>query len=95
MYFINFRNSNIIVNDFKFLFMVYIGIAFMFLSCSGQGNSANAELNDSRNTSVQQSTLPAIMVSADYKIPKDYVDNTGAYIPQNGKPTIVFVDSIW
>ena len=75
--------------------MVYIGIAFMFLSCSSQEHSANAELNDSRNTSVQKNTLPAVMVSADYKVPKDYVDNTGAYIPQNGKPTIVFVDSIW
>ena len=50
---------------------------------------------DSRDTLAVESTLPAVMVSSDYEIPKGYVDNTGAYIPQNGKPTIVFVDSIW
>ncbi|MCH2657599.1 MAG: hypothetical protein MKZ81_01155 [Dehalococcoidia bacterium] len=84
-----------VMNQFKFLSIIYIGIAFIFISCSGQESTTSAELNDSRDTLAVESTLPAVMVSSDYEIPKGYVDNTGAYIPQNGKPTIVFVDSIW
>lgn len=37
----------------------------------------------------------AVLVSADYQHPSEYVDNTGAYLPANGKPTVVFVDAIW
>jgi len=36
-----------------------------------------------------------VLVSADYTHPNDHVDNTGAYLPTNGKPTLVFVDAIW
>ena len=40
-------------------------------------------------------TGPAVLVAADYQYPGDRVDSTGAYLPSNGKPTIVFVDAIW
>ena len=40
-------------------------------------------------------TGPAVIVAADYAIPDDRVDSTGAYLPANGKPTVVFVDAIW
>ena len=40
-------------------------------------------------------TGPAVLVSADYQYPGDRVDSTGAYLPANGKPTLVFVDAIW
>ena len=40
-------------------------------------------------------TGPAVTVAADYVIPDDRVDSTGAYLPANGKPTVVFVDAIW
>ena len=40
-------------------------------------------------------TGPAVIVAADYVIPDDRVDSTGAYLPANGKPTVVFVDAIW
>ena len=36
-----------------------------------------------------------ILVAVDYAHPNDHVDNTGAYLPTNGKPTLVFVDAIW
>ena len=36
-----------------------------------------------------------VLVAADYAHPSDHVDNTGAYLPTNGKPTLVFVDAIW
>ena len=40
-------------------------------------------------------TGPAVLVTADYEAPEDRVASTGAYIPSNGKPTLVFVDAIW
>jgi hypothetical protein len=38
---------------------------------------------------------PAILVAEGYQAPRDKVDSTGAYIPANGKPTLVWVDAIW
>ena len=40
-------------------------------------------------------TGDAVLVAADYAHPQDRVDNTGAFLPANGKPTLVFVDAIW
>lgn len=40
-------------------------------------------------------THEAVLVAPDYRPPKGRVDSTGAYIPANGKPTLVFVDAIW
>ncbi len=40
-------------------------------------------------------TGPAVLVAADYEPPEDHVASTGAYLPSNGKPTLVFVDAIW
>ncbi|MSP22833.1 MAG: hypothetical protein EXR66_07465 [Dehalococcoidia bacterium] len=38
---------------------------------------------------------PAVLVANGYQAPKDNVDSTGAYVPANGKPTLVWVDAIW
>ena len=40
-------------------------------------------------------TGPAVLVSSGYQPPEDRVPSTGAYLPVNGKPTLVFVDAIW
>lgn len=40
-------------------------------------------------------TGPAVLVAASYEPPTDRVDSTGAFLPANGKPTLVFVDAIW
>ena len=40
-------------------------------------------------------TGPAVTVAADYAPPADHVPSTGAYLPANGKPTLVYVDAIW
>lgn len=40
-------------------------------------------------------TGPAVTVPEGYVHPTDAVANTGAYLPTNGKPTLVFVDAIW
>ncbi len=40
-------------------------------------------------------TGPAVLVEVGYEPPRDYVASTGAYLPANGKPTLVYVDAIW
>lgn len=40
-------------------------------------------------------TGPASVVPAGYRAPTDHVPSTGAFLPANGKPTLVFVDAIW
>ena len=40
-------------------------------------------------------TGPAVLVASNYVPPGDRVDSTGAFLPANGKPTLVFVDAIW
>lgn len=40
-------------------------------------------------------TGPAVLVANSYEPPEDHVPSTGAYLPVNGKPTLVFVDAIW
>jgi hypothetical protein len=40
-------------------------------------------------------TGPAVVVPAGYEPPGDIVDSTGAFLPANGKPTLVYVDAIW
>lgn len=62
--------------------------------------SANGSLSGPAPTSATTSnrrfpTGPAVLVAADYAPPKGKVDSTGAFIPANGKPTLVWVDAIW
>ena len=40
-------------------------------------------------------TGPAVTVPVSYEPPSDRVASTGAYLPANGKPTLVYVDAIW
>lgn len=40
-------------------------------------------------------TGPAVLVEPGYEAPTDRVDSTGAYLPVNGKPTLVLVEAIW
>ena len=40
-------------------------------------------------------TGPAFAVRAGYEPPADRVPSTGAWLPANGRPTLVFVDAIW
>ncbi len=40
-------------------------------------------------------TGPASVVPAGYRAPTSHVPSTGAFLPANGKPTLVFVDAIW
>ena len=38
---------------------------------------------------------PTVLVANGYQAPQDRVDSTGAFVPANGQPTLVWVDAIW
>ena len=64
------------------------------------GSAASSSSSAPAPTSAVTSDLgfptgPALLVAADYQAPKGKVDSTGAFIPANGKPTLVWVDAIW
>ncbi len=40
-------------------------------------------------------TGPASVTPVGYQAPGDHVPSTGAFLPANGKPTLVYVDAIW
>lgn len=57
---------------------------------SGPGESA-APTEVARNFEAG----PAVLVPVGYEPPTDRVDSTGAYIPVNDQPTLVFLEAIW
>lgn len=50
---------------------------------------------DAAGVALSFPTGPAVLVPVGYEPPEDRVDSTGAYLPANGKPTLVYVDAIW
>ena len=82
-----------------------LGIVFALLAgaaliaaCSGGDEGAPAPSAASAPTAAVDGgfpTGPAVLVPDGYQPPGDRVDSTGAYVPANGKPTLVFVDAIW
>jgi len=57
--------------------------------------TAPAASSDSAVPVYDFATGPAVLVSSDFEPSTERVDSTGAYLPANGKPTLVFVDAIW
>ena len=83
-----------------------LGIAFAFLAgaaliaaCSGGDEGAPAPSAASSGATASSDagfpTGPAVLVPAGFRFSSERVDSTGAYVPANGKPTLVFVDAIW
>ena len=69
---------------------------------SGEGEATTPEVASGVETSIEAAapelpyaTGPAVLISAGYEAPTNRVDSTGAFLPANGKPTLVFVDAIW
>ncbi len=73
--------------------------AALVAACSGGDEGAPApSAGSSAPTAAADGgfpTGPAVLVPDGYQPPGDRVDSTGAYVPANGKPTLVFVDAIW
>lgn len=57
--------------------------------------ATSAASSDASTPVYDFATGPAVLVSNDFVPSKERVDSTGAYLPTNGKPTLVFVDAIW
>ena len=57
--------------------------------------TAPAASSDSAAPVYDFATGPAVLVSSDFEPSTERIDSTGAYLPANGKPTLVFVDAIW
>lgn len=80
-------------------------LALAAVACGGSGEATptatpEATSDDSAAGAVgtvefPYPTGPAVLVPEGYEPPRDRVDSTGAFIPANGKPTLVFVDAIW
>jgi len=63
------------------------GLLLLLVSACGGDTAAPAG---------QSAPAPAaVTVASGYRPPEDRVPSTGAYLPANGKPTLVFVDAIW
>lgn len=80
-------------------------LALAAVACGGSGEAtptAASEVTSDDSTAGAVGTVefpyatgPAVLVPEGYEPPGDRVDSTGAFIPANGKPTLVYVDAIW
>jgi len=59
------------------------------------GCAVRAEEDIAGDATVVPPVRPAVLVPVDYRPPAGRVPSTGAYLPENGKPTLIFVDAIW
>ena len=72
--------------------------AALIAACSGGDEGApapSAASSDGASADAGFPTGPAVLVPAGFQFSSERVDSTGAYVPANGKPTLVFVDAIW
>ena len=79
--------------------LLVLAAVLLLAACSGGNEAGSAPSTTAPSgpaaTSGAFPTGPAVLVAADYQAPGDRVASTGAYVPANGKPTLVFVDAIW
>ena len=59
------------------------------------GSASDTQTADRVGASQGIPTGPAVTMAAGYASPEDHVPSTGAWVPDNGQPTLVFVDAIW
>lgn len=67
--------------------------ALLAVAC---GDSASeGQLAQRDGSSAGFPTGPAVMVPDGFTAPDEGVGSTGAWLPDNAQPTLVFVDAIW
>lgn len=79
-------------------FAALLAVLGLLAAACGGGSPAAAPLADAASPSPVAFDFPtgdAVVVPPGYEAPRDRVDSTGAFLPVNGKPTLVFVDAIW
>jgi len=65
----------------------------LLVACGGDSASPGGATGDAAGVGFP--TGPAVLVEVGYEPPTDRVDSTGAFLPANGRPTLVYVDAIW
>ena len=68
--------------------------ALLAVACSGD-SASEGQLAQRDGSSAGFPTGPAVMVPDGFTGPVDGVGSTGAWLPDNAQPTLVFVDAIW
>ena len=68
--------------------------ALLAVACTGQ-TASDGQLAQRDGSTSGFPTGPAVMVPDGYQSPGDHVPSTGAWLPDNEQPTLVFVDAIW
>ena len=70
--------------------------ALLLAACSGDSASDGGDrLAERVGATSGFPTGPAVTVPDGYTSPDDHVPSTGAWLPDNGQPSLVFVDAIW
>ncbi len=81
------------------LLLASLPLLALLAACTGSREAPTADAPPTPLVSAAQDlgfpTGPAVLVEVGYEPPRDHVASTGAYLPANGKPTLVFVDAIW
>ncbi|MBM4410104.1 MAG: hypothetical protein FJ037_02030 [Chloroflexi bacterium] len=69
--------------------------AVLMLACGPEGGRPETSTAAPEVATTETSTGGSVRVPKGYQPPNDRVPSTGATIPVNGKPTLVYVDAIW
>ena len=70
--------------------------ALLVAACSGDSASDGGDRPAERVGATSGfPTGPAVTVPGGYTSPGEHVPSTGAWVPDNGQPSLVFVDAIW
>ena len=94
-----------LMDRMKLLLAAVGGLALLAVACGGTDTDAPADgpstqleappVADLAGVALAIPTGEAVTVPPGYEPPLDHIDSTGAHLPVNGKPTLVFVDAIW
>lgn len=69
--------------------------AALMLACGPQDDRPETSTVPAEVATTETSAGGSVRVPKGYQPPNDRVPSTGATIPVNGKPTLVYVDAIW
>ena len=70
-------------------------VALGATACASGGPTPGAPAASATGGTDDFPTGPVVSIPAGFQPSQDHVDRTGAYLPANGKPTLVYVDAIW
>lgn len=72
-----------------------VALGTLLAVACGDDSASDGQFAQRDGSSAGFPTGPAVMVPDGYTPPNDHVPSTGAWLPDNEQPTLVFVDAIW